>query len=184
MTQLSVGDSAPPIDARPLFGLPVRTPGTAGGRQPLAVVFLRSLGGGNARAAVRALNAAYARFDAVGVQVVGISRTDVVVARDFVPRYHVLFPIVADEDGALTTSWGVGRDRGLGRSAIGLLTRPDALVNAASAAWEGRSAPEFVDQLSAEFVVGLDGRLRYVRYGTTVWDQPDIEALWEASTRT
>jgi peroxiredoxin len=183
MTQLSVGQNAPTIDARPLFGLPVRTPGAAGGRQPLAVVFLRSLGGGNARAAVRALNAAYARFDAAGVQVVGISRTDLVIARDFVPRYHVLFPVIADEDGALSASWSIGRDRGLVRSLIGVLTRPDALANAASAAWEGRSAPEHLDQLPAEFVVGVDGRLRHVRYGTTVWDQPDIEALWEASTR-
>lgn len=183
MNQLSVGDAAPAIDARPLFGLPVRTPGAAGGRQALAVVFLRALGGGNARSAVRALNASYARFDAAGVQVVGISRTDLVVARDFVPRYHVLFPIVADTDGALSAAWGIGRDRGLVRSFVGLARRPAALGNALAAAWEGRSPPEHVDQLPAEFVVGLDGAVRYARYGTTVWDQPDIEALWEASTR-
>jgi peroxiredoxin len=183
MTQLSAGDPAPLLDARPLFGLPVRTPGRGGGKGPLVVVFLRSLGGGNARAAVRALNAAYSRFDAEGVEVVGVTRSGLEVARDFVPRYHVLFPIVADLDGTITAAWHIGRDRGLARSALALPTRPAALTTALTAAWEGRSAPEHADALPAEFVVGRDGALRHARYGRTIWDQPDIEALWQAATR-
>jgi peroxiredoxin len=181
MSALSVGDVAPPLDVRPIFGLPVRTPGAAGGRAPLVVVFLRSLGGGNARAAVRALNAAFPRFDTDGIGVVGITRTELEVARDFVPRHHVLFPVVADLDGAIGAAYGIGRDRGLVRSALGLLTTPAAVATAASAAWEGRSAPEHVDRLPAAFVVGRDGTVRYARYARTIWEQPDIEALWDAA---
>jgi peroxiredoxin len=181
MKPLAAGDATPALDVRPIFGLPVRTPGAAGGRSPLVVVFLRSLGGGNARAAVRAMNAAFPRFDTDGIGVVGVTRTELEVARDFVPRYHVLFPIVADLDGTIGDAWGIDRDRGLLRSAAGLFTMPSALATAASAAWEGRAAPEHVDRLPAAFVVGRDGTIRYARYARTIWEQPDIEALWDAA---
>lgn len=173
---LQVGDEAPAFRVQPVFGLPVQT----GGR-PLVVTFVRPLEGGMARAALKALQDAFPRFDGAGIGVVAFTRCDLTLARDWVPRNHLLLPLVVDDEGRWFDAYGVGRDKGLLRSIGGL--RPSTLVAAGRALGEGRSRPTGGgDQLPAEFVVGADGRVRYARYGRTVLDQPDVEALWAAAS--
>lgn len=168
--------NAPPFDAKPVSGLNV----AIGGR-PLVMVFVRSLSGSLARLALASLQARFARFDAAGIGVVAITRCDLTLARDYVPRHHLLFPLVVDGDGRWFEAYGVGRDRGFGRSLLGLRpARVQALVRALAL---GRGRPDGgADQLPAEFVVGADATLRHARIGPTILDQPDIEALWAAAT--
>ncbi len=168
------GDHAPPFRVQPVFGLPVQT----GGR-PLVVLFLRSLSGGLARAAIAEAERVLPRLDAAGIGMVAFTRCDLTLARDFVPRQHVLFPIVVEPDSTRFEAWGVGRDRGLARSLVGL--RPATVRSALSSLGLGRGRPDGgVDQLPAEFVVGADGRIRHARYGRTIFDLPDVEALCAA----
>jgi len=174
---LRPGDLAPPFRVQPVFGLPVQT----GGR-PLVVLFLRSLSGGLARAAVVEAQKALVTLDTAGVGLVAFTRCDLTLARDYVPREHVLFPIVVEETDARFVAWGVGRDRGLGRSLLGL--RPAGIRAAASSLGLGRGRPEGgVDQLPAEFVVGRNGRVVHARYGRTIFDLPDVAALCAAACR-
>ncbi len=172
---LSVGDLAPAFTVQPVFGLPVKT----GGR-PLAVLFLRSLSGSLARAAIVEATKALPRIEAAGGAMVAFTRCDLTLARDLVPRNHVLFPVVVEPDGARFEAWGVGRDKGLARSIVSLV-RPSTLQTLSAALQLGRARPEGgVDQLFAEFLVGADGRVRYARYGRTIFDLPDAEALCAA----
>lgn len=172
---LSVGDPAPGFTVQPVFGLPVST----GGR-PLAVLFLRSLSGSLARAAIAEATRALPRIEAAGGQMVAFTRCDLTLARDLVPRDHVLFPIVVEPDSARFDAWGVGRDKGLARS-LAALTRPATWTTLSAALPRGRSRPDGgFDQLPAEFLLGADGRVRYARYGRTVFDLPDAEALCAA----
>ncbi|MDP2305234.1 MAG: hypothetical protein Q8P18_04325 [Pseudomonadota bacterium] len=171
---LGPGDPAPAFRVQPIFGLPVHT----GGR-PLVVLFLRSLSGGLARAAITEAEKALLRLDTAGVGMVAFTRCDLTLARDYVPRQHVLFPIVVEPDNARFDAWGVGRDRGLVRSLLGL--RPDTVRTALASLGLARGRPEGgADQLPAEFVVGADGTILYARYGRTIFDLPDVEALCAA----
>ncbi|MFN7142193.1 MAG: AhpC/TSA family protein [Myxococcota bacterium] len=172
---LSVGDLAPPFHVQPVFGLPV----TTGGR-PLAVLFLRSLSGSLARAAIAEATKALPRLHAAGGQMVGFTRCDLTLARDFVPRNHVLFPIVVEPDDARFEAWGVGRDKALARSAASLLA-PASLRTLSTALPLGRARPESGwDRLGAQFLVGPDGRVRYARYARTIFNLPDVEGLCAA----
>ncbi|MES2643794.1 MAG: AhpC/TSA family protein [Myxococcota bacterium] len=171
---LRPGDPAPAFRVQPVFGLPVQT-----GVRPLVVLFLRSLSGGLARAAITEAERALPRLDAAGVGMVAFTRCDLTLARDFVPRQHVLFPIVVEPDNARFDAWGVGRDRGLVRSLVGL--RPDTLRTLLASLTLARGRPEGgADLLPAEFLLGADGRVRYARYARTVADLPDVEALCAA----
>jgi peroxiredoxin len=176
MNPLSPGELASPFDLAPISGPRVRT-----GRGPLVIAFLRALGGGNARAAVRALNTSFAQFDADGIGVVGFTRTTPEVANDFVPRHHVLFPIVNDPEGRWFDAYGVRRDRALVRSLVGL--GPAAARRAITAVWEGRSRPEDPDRLPAYLVLARDGTVSYARYGATIWEQPDVPRLLAEARR-
>lgn len=172
---LSVGDVAPSFTVQPVFGLPVST----GGR-PLAVLFLRSLSGSLARAAIVEATRALGRIEAAGGQMVAFTRCDLTLARDLVPRNHVLFPIVVDADGARFDAWGVGRDKGLACS-LPALARPATWSTLAAALPLGRGKPDGgYDQLGAEFLVGADGRLRHARYARSIFDLPEPEALCAA----
>jgi peroxiredoxin len=172
---LRPGEPAPRLEAQPVSGLPVRV-----GEGPLAIVFLRSLSGWVAREAVARVTAAFSRFDEAGVRVVAVTRCDLELARDFVPREHVLFPVVVDETGAWFDAFGVGRDRGL----LGTLARPTLLPNLAAALGRGRAKPDGgYDQLGAEVLVGADGIVRHARYARSVLELPDVEGLWDAAQR-
>lgn len=172
---LRPGDVAPQWTLHPIMGLPVDMT-----RAPTVLLFVRPLEGSSPRVTVNRLQEAWPRFFADGIQVAAITRCDLTFARDFFPRYHVLFPLVVDETGEYFQSYDVGSDRGfvgtlkgLGPSAFRTLR---AGLRLGRARWGMPSA-----QLPAEFVVAPDGTVRYAHYATSVLEQPDIEALWNAA---
>lgn len=170
-----VGDKVPQFTFSLISGLPVDMR-----RQTTVLAFLRPVTGSQPRVAVARLQEAWSRFDAAGVVVVGLTRTDLEFARDFVPRYHVLFPMVCDVEGEYFDAYDVAHDRGYMGTLKGL--RPGNLRSAVDALSLGRAGAQLPsDQLPAFFVVAADGTARYVRYATAITEQPDIEALWAAS---
>ncbi len=169
---LHAGDLAPALQGQPVFGLPVTT-----GATPLVVLFLGALKAGATRAAIEATHAALPRLDAAGVRVVGFTRSSLEVARDFVPRNHVRFSILTDPEGLRFADWGVGRDKRFLGSLAAL--RPSTLRGALRIARRGL-ADHAADQLPAAFLVGVDRRVHFLRYGTSVLELPDFEALCAA----
>ena len=177
---LRPGDVAPSFVARPVFGLEVPVPPPADGR-PVVLCFVRNLASPFTRAAMAAIQARYGDFDREGFQVVVITRTDITQTRDFVPRYHVLAPVVVDQDGSLHERYQVGADRSLSGTARALLD-PQALGRVFDALQHGHGRPhKDIAQLAAEFVVGPDGRIAFAHYATAVTDQPDLDALLECA---
>lgn len=172
---LRPGDAAPMFTLQPVMGLPVKLEGHV-----TVVCFLRPLEGSVSRTAIATLQEAWSRFDAEGIQLVGITRTDLTFGRDFVPRYHVLFPIVIDETGEYSQAYDIPCDKGFMGTLKGL--RPEAVRTFVGSLEHGRGAPRLPSTiLPAEFVIGRDGAVRYAHYATSVLDQPDIEALWNAA---
>ncbi|RME20990.1 MAG: hypothetical protein D6798_19170 [Deltaproteobacteria bacterium] len=173
---LHVGDAAPTVTLRPIFGLARSVP-PAAGEGPLVLCFVRPFASPFSRAVMAAIQARYADFDRVGVQLMVVTRTDLAEARDFVPRYHVLAPVVVDVDGALHDRFGVGVDKGLVRSLAGLAS-PATVRTAVDALRHGHGRPHpRITQLGAQFVVGPDGRLAMVHYDRTIFERPDLDAL-------
>ena len=165
LTSPSVGEGAPPLDAQPVSGLRVRV----GSGTPLVVCFVRSVLGGQARAAVRVVHAALPALEARGVGVVLVSGGPLGAARDFVPRWHVRAPLVVDADGAVFRAWGVGSAAwSQALSGVGAPFLRDQF----RAAFEGRGALRAPLQLPATFVVDGGGVVRFARVGASPWELP------------
>ncbi len=118
---LSIGDSAPSFERQPVFGLPVQVPSST----PLLLCFVRSLSSPLTRERLAQLQHRHADFDVEGIRVAVITDSTAELAQDFVPRYHVLSPVICDPEQALFAQWGVGghspvlgRLRGLGLSSM------------------------------------------------------------------
>lgn len=175
---VDVGEFAPPIDVRPVFGLPVRS----GGR-PLVVLFLRPLSGGLARAALAQAEKALPVIEAAGGSIVAFTVADLPLARDVVPRNHVLVPVVAETNFERFDTWGLGRDRGLVRSLPALLKPATGRALRASFAL-GRGRPQGgLDRLPGWFMLDREGRITHVHRSDTIWELPDPEALCAALPR-
>jgi peroxiredoxin len=165
LTMLRVGEAAPLLDAQPVSGLRVRV----GSGAPLVVCFVRSVLGGQARAAVRAAHADLPALEARGIGVVLVTRGPMEAARDFVPRWHVRVPVVVDEDGAMFRAWGVGAAswtqtlRGVGGP---------VLRDQFRAAFEGRGGLRDPLQLPATFFVDAGGVVRFAEVGPWPWSLP------------
>lgn len=169
-----VGDAAPELTLAPVFGLPVKL--SVGVN---IVCFMRPLSGSTARSTIHVLTEAWPRFDAEGFKLAGITRTDLTFARDYVPRNHVLFPIVVDERGELFTQFGVKKDTGFLKTAMGFRPRHyQALQDAVALGRQTNVLPG--SDLPAFFVV-RDGRFTYAHYGSSALDLPQVEELWRAS---
>lgn len=171
--RLTPGQPAPPFRLQPVFGLPVEV-GPAG---PLSVLlFLRSLGSPSTRQTLVDMQAKHQDFD--GIQVIQFTTSPLPQAQDFVPRTHLLMPLVLDPDHRIYNMYGVERDRGFFRTLLdlpGLAQLPGRL-----ALGVGAHQPPY-DQLPAAFVVDDAGRLRYCWYGRSLWDLPSPQRLLEAA---
>lgn len=171
---LQVGDRAPPFSLQPVFGRPVRVPEEGDGRS-LVLCFVRPLWSPWARAALARLQESFADFDRAGARLVAVTPSSRAVALDFVPRYHVLFPVVVDREGELCERYRVGRDRWLAGTVRALVGGEFRRVPHVLGFGVGR--PEgALRRLPAEFVV-RNGRLAYVRYARSITALPDVEAL-------
>jgi peroxiredoxin len=171
--RLQPGDLAPPFERRPVFGLPLRVPD---GSHPQVLLFIRQLGDPFARQTVAEVQERYADFDREGIRLATITQTDLLAARDFVPRYHVLCPMVTDPDGELQQLYAIEQDRWLTQSLRAMLkSSPSRLKDALNRGVGKPSGP--ARQLSAEFVIDREGRLAHSRYAGSITSGPDLDQL-------
>ena len=170
---LSAGATVPSFSRRPVFGLDVVVPPP---QRPIVLCFVRSLSNPLTREALAILQQHWPRFDLEGVQVVAVTDSEPVVAQDFVPRYHVLFPVICDPEHALFQAFQVGGDQALAGTVRALAG--GGVRNAFRALRHGHGPLERKQlKLPAEFVVAPDGRLLYSHYGRSMTDVPDVDAL-------
>jgi peroxiredoxin len=176
--RLEVGDLAPSFEHRPVFGLPVSVPS---GAQPLVLLFIRHLGDPFARQAIAEVQERYADFDRLGIKMAAITQTELVTARDFVPRFHVLCPVVTDPEGQLHARYGIGCDRFLMGSVKGLVRdSPGRLVAALNLGHGRLTGP--ARQLTAEFVIDGEGCIRAARYADSITDGPHLDDLLKVAS--
>lgn len=173
MSILNEGVPVPVTQLNPVSGLPVTF-----GTLPAVIVFIRDLHGTTARMAIDALTKAWSTLDAKAVQLAVVTRTELTYARDYVPRHHVLFPLVVDETGDLRAQFGLEADPTFTRSLLRL--RPSTVK-----AWfDGLSLsrdPALPNgDLGGELAVDRNGRVIYARAFTSVLDQPDVQRLVDA----
>jgi len=147
----------------------------------MVLCFVRNLASPFSRAVMAEIQLRYPDFDREGFSLVVVTPTDLTQARDFVPRHHVLAPVVVDEDGALHRAWQVGSDRALAGSLRSLL-QPARVSAIMQALHHGHGRPHRdINQLGAQFVVGSDGRIALAAYDRSIADQPDLESLLECA---
>ena len=170
---LSAGSPAPEFERKPVFGLPVRVPD---GAKTLVLLFIRHLGDPFARQTLAEVQDRYADFDRLGIKLVAITQTELVTAQDFVPRYHVLCPVITDPEGTLQAQYGIGRDGMLTGTLRGLIGTDLKRIKNALGQGHGRKAGSS-RQLSAEFVIEPGGQLVYANYGQSITDGPDLDEL-------
>lgn len=162
---LKPGDPAPSFRIQPVFGLPLQVPG----RRSL-LLFLRSLGSPSTRSLLATLQASHRDFDRV--QVVQFTRSSLEQCRDFVPRQHLLLPLVSDPPGDWYRAYGVGD--GLART----LLNPRAFLQYPSRLSMGHGWPEgALGQQTAALLLGAEGKVLWSWYGKGIFDLPSIEQL-------
>jgi peroxiredoxin len=171
---LEVGTQSPVVAAQPVFGQALLVPDSSG--RPVALFFLRYLGSSVCRLQMAAIQTALGRFEMAGVRVAAVTRSGLRIARDQVPRYHVLYPVCCDPEGAIFEQFNVGRDRGFVQTAKSLIN--GGAVTARRAFQMGHGVFEgSEDQRSAAFLIDAEGKICWAWYGQGVLDCPDIEAM-------
>lgn len=165
---LKPGDLAPSFRLQPVFGLPVEIPGRVS-----LLLFLRPLGSANTRSMLAALQSVHRELD--GIQVVQFTRSSLLLAQDFVPRQHLLLPLVCDPAGEWYARYGVGANL------LASLLKPAAILRYPQRLSLGHGKPEApYGQQAAALVVGADGRVRWAWYGKGIFDLPEVSMLLEA----
>ncbi len=145
----------------------------------MVICFVRSLGKPLTREALALLQEHWPRFDLAGVTVVAVTDSEPPVAQDFVPRNHLLFPVICDPDHELFRAFNVGGDQALAGTLRALAG--GGVRRAFRALRHGHGPVERKQlKLPAEFVVAPDGRLLYTHYGRSMTDVPDVDALLDA----
>lgn len=175
---LRPGEPAPTLGGQPVFGLPFEL-AQARSRGHVVVAFWSALSNAGTLRNLEALTRLWPRVDAEAGGMVAVTRSPLEAARDFVPRHHVLFPVLVDDTGRDFEAWGVGKAAGLGAALV--RARPEPLRRALSILRNGQPLPEaHVDQRPAAFVVHRDGRVAAAWYGQGVDAVVDAEGLWGA----
>lgn len=175
---LEAGSNAPALDAKPVFGVPVRIPDDLA-RGPIALAFVGPLSSPLTRASLNELQAAFAALDRAGVRLVAVSPSSVDEARDYVPRYHLLFPLLLDADRAIARRYGVDADAS-GLSALAGL-RPALLSRALHSLPLGVGfKTQALGARVALFLLDRDGRVRWVSAASGPLQGPDLAGLTAA----
>lgn len=166
------GDRAPTFNIRPIFGTPISpSKDVVGG--PLVLTFVGSLASPFVRRWLSAFQDNHAEFDRLGAQVAAVATCGVTEAQDFVPRYHLLFPLAADPEGGIAAAYGVKTDRILLKSLRNGLLQDLRGAMAFGVGW-GQGA---VRQMPAVFVLDRNGTVKLTQYAAGIADVPDIQAL-------
>ena len=174
---LQVGERAPAFRAKPVFGYEVAIPDSAR-KRPLVLVFVPALESSISRSGLARLQERYADFDRLGVSVVAISPSSLRATQDFAPRYHVLFPLISDESGEISSRFDVGR---IGAGGVLSNINPATIRGGVESLGLGFGLPNRgMLQAAAECVVDVDGTIAYSRQSEDLWETVDIDALLEA----
>lgn len=176
---VAVGQAAPALRGQPVFGLPFELERQRA-RGPVVVAFWGALSSAATLDNLARLTALWPRVDELAGGMVAVTRSPLEAARDFVPRHHVLFPVLVDATGELAGQWGVGGARGL--KAAWAKAQPRVLRRAVSVLRNGQPLPEAHEaQLPAAFVVDRTGTVRLAWYGRSMGDRIDTDALGQAA---
>jgi len=114
----------------------------------------------------------------VFIQLAVVTRTDLTYARDYVPRHHVLFPLVVDETGDIRAQFGLETDATFTRSLLRL--RPSNVKAWLDGLSLSRDPAMPNGDLGGELAIDRNGRVIYARAFTSVLDQPDVQRLVDA----
>jgi peroxiredoxin len=165
---------APHFEAKPIFGkaLSIREHSQNKG---LVLVFLPSLGSPVARSCVSALQQRVAEFELADVGLYALTRSAAVAAQDFVPRYHLLFPLIADPEGRFFSLYGLGS---LGPKQALSSLRPKRLRAGLQGFRHGIGRPEKGLFCSpAAFAIGRGGQITMAHVGYSLWEPLPLETL-------
>ena len=170
---LSVGDIAPQFASRSICG-PFIDVEKLSAERPLALCFLNHTNTSWCREGMAAIQASWNQFDLEGVHLAAVIPSELEVARDFVPRFHILFPVVADPDREIFERYQIPSANRIERlRAMG----PEQIREGMRIIRQGLGG--FIDPQAirpAEFVIS-EGKIAYAHYGDGVSSIPDIESL-------
>ncbi len=173
---LARGDDAPALVGQPVFGLPFDL-SQARQRGAVLVAFWSALSNASTLRNLEALTRLWPRVDLEAGGIVAVTRSPLEAARDFVPRHHVLFPVIVDDTGREFAAWGVHAASGF--SAALVRARPEPVRRALSVLRNGQTLPEaHPEQRPAAFVVNAEGKVTSAWYGAGVGAVLDAEELW------
>jgi peroxiredoxin len=174
-----LGECIPHFTRQPVFGEEIDTASVSRARA-IALVFLRHAGSAITRRTCMDLHLIVPELDLADVLLVALMEGDGEAVRDFVPRYHLKYPVVHDETGELFEAFSVGRDRMLRRTLLGL--RPSMLRSYAEALQSGRGLNQGpIDRLGAALVVGVGGTVAWRWDAERTTDMLDVEQLRAAA---
>jgi peroxiredoxin len=161
---LKPAEAVPTVEMKPVFGRAVSLPSSLN-KGRLLLVFVGALSNPRADRVLTGLGEIYGDLERAGVRLVAVTGSSERRAQDYVPRHHVLFPVVVDEDSTLRVCFGLPkRARGLAR-----LREPISAIKT-------RIMEPQADGPMAWFLLGVDGRIQ-----SGAQAQPDPEALLAAA---
>lgn len=164
---------------KPVFGMPIDSAEVTRS-SPMALVFLRYAGSAHTRRTAVDLHAVWADLDHQDVRLVVVTEGSVKAVNDFVPRYHLLYPVLHDATGELYDAYQVPRDRAYVKTLLAL--RPWIVrdyVSSLSAGHGSFDGP--FDRMPAAFVIAPGGALSWTWYGRSPMDQLDVHAFADAA---
>ena len=165
---------APDFEAKPVFGKRLLLQKEAQTR-PLVLVFVPGLASPVARNHLASLQSRVADFDLAGVGLYALTPSTLVSAQDFVPRHHLLFPLIADPERSIHRLYGAGR---MGpRQALRSL-QPESLKQGAAALRQGAGLGVRGTLRGARgFVVGRGGLLLHTYCAPSLFEPLPIDEL-------
>jgi peroxiredoxin len=181
MSRFDIGDVVRPLELTTIHGKPVRIPG----ERLLHLQFRRYAGCPACNVHLRAIARRHDELIAAGISEVVVFHSRRETMLDF--QGALPFAAIADRDKALYAAFGVGRMSPLSafdprswRAVYRALTRSPSLRGAMGRGEEHMGLP-------ADFLIGADGTVLAVKYGTYVddhWSVDDLLALARADAAT
>lgn len=174
LSMLVAHQKAPHFEAKPIFGRHLSLDEACRAR-PLVLVFVPSLSSPLTRACLAQVQEMVPEFDLAGVGLFALTRSSVRAAQDFVPRYHLRFPLIADPSGAIFSQYGLQRLRP--KQALNSL-HPRALREGLQALRFGVGLPEkLLLSPPAAFAIAQGGRIAHAHLGRSMIGSLPLETL-------
>jgi peroxiredoxin Q/BCP len=121
----AIGQSAPEFDAPTATGQSLRLSSLRG--HPVVLYFYPEADTPGCTTESKGFRDIYAELKAKQVEVVGVSVDSVKKQCDFAERYHLPFPLIADESKKVATAYDVLRESGRARR-VTFLIAPDGKI--------------------------------------------------------